>query len=116
MADTNNKLPDSSAIKSTRFSSFLSTLFGWRKNKSAVSSKKVDFVKVDLDAKEQRVGQALLNDSPNLGKELSQKAEELFDRWMSDNTDKLTELTLRKNRIEQIDFMVQNDPYVNRTV
>ena len=116
MADINNKLPDSSAIKSTRFSSFLSTLFGWRKNKSAVSSKKVDFVKVDLDAKEQRVGQALLNDSPNLGKELSQKAEELFDRWMSDNTDKLTELTLRKNRIEQIDFMVQNDPYVNRTV
>ena len=116
MADTENKLPDSSAIKSTRFSSFLSTLFGWRKNKSAVSSKKVDFVKVDLGAKEQRVGQALLNDSPNLGKELSQKAEELFDRWMSDNTDKLTELTLRKNRIEQIDFMVQNDPYVNRTV
>ena len=116
MADTDNKLPDSSAIKSTRFSSFLSTLFGWRKNKSVVSSKKVDFVKVDLGAKEQRVGQALLNDSPNLGKELSQKAEELFDRWMSDNTDKLTELTLRKNRIEQIDFMVQNDPYVNRTV
>ena len=116
MADTNNKLPDSSAIKSTRFSSFLSTLFGWRKNKSAVAGNKVDFVKVDLDAKEQRIGQALLNDTPNLRGDMSQKAEELFNRWLSDNTDKLSELTLRKNRIEQIDFMVQNDPYVNRTV
>ena len=116
MADTNNKLPDSSAIKSTRFSSFLSTLFGWRKNKSSVAGNKFDFVKVDLDAKEQRIGQALLNDTPNLRGDMSQKAEELFNRWLSDNTDKLSELTLRKNRIEQIDFMVQNDPYVNRTV
>ena len=61
MADTENKLPDSSAIKSTGFSSFLSTLFGWRKNKSTAVGKKVDFVRVDLDANEQRVGQALLN-------------------------------------------------------
>ena len=116
MADTENKLPDSSAIKSTGFSSFLSTLFGWRKNKSTAVGKKVDFVRVDLDANEQRVGQALLNKSPNLGTEMSQKVEELFNRWLSDNTDKLSELTLRKNRIDQIDFMVQNDPYVNRTV
>lgn len=117
MADTQtNKKPESSAIKSSGFTNFLSTLFGWRRNTSKGSAKVVDLTKVDIGGKDQRIGQALLNNLPNLKGTMNQTLDELFNSWLSDNTDKYTELQQRMNRIEQIDFMVQNDPYVGRTV
>lgn len=115
MADNNNKKPNSSAIKSSGFTNFLSTLFGWRRgNKQNRSG--VEFSKVDLGGQDQRIGQAFLNSLPNLQGSLNQKLEQLFDIWLTDNTDKYSELQQRINRVNQLEFMVQNDPYAGRTV
>lgn len=117
MPKENNTLPKSSAIKNSGFTNFLSTLFGWRKGKNnTVSSKNVEFTQVDLGAKDQRINQAFLNRAPNLKGALDDKLESLFNRWLSDNTDKMSELSLRTARMEQLEFMVQNDPVINRVV
>jgi len=110
--NTQSEIPQSSAIKRSAFGNFMSTLFGWRKT----DNKSVEFSKVDIDAKEQRIGQALLDNAPNLNAKMSQKLEELFNIWLSDNTDKFTEIQKRQNRNNQLLYMVLNDPYVNRTV
>lgn len=116
--DLNNKenlqkIPDSSAIKKSGFSNFMSTLFGWRRGKN---NNTVEFSKVDVNGKEQRIGQALLDNLPNVSGKMSDKLEELFNIWLSDNTDKYTEIQKRLNRINQLQYMILNDPYVNRVI
>lgn len=69
---------------------------------------------MDLDS-DQRVGQALLNSAVTAAP-LTEKLERLFQTWLSDNTDKLTELSARNQRISQLQYMYLNDPYANRTV
>ena len=115
MADNNTKKPNSSAIKSSGFTNFLSTLFGWRRSNNQKKSE-VEFSKVDVGGQDQRIGQALLNSLPNLQGQLGQKLEQLFDIWLTDNTDKYSELQQRINRVNQLEFMSQNDPYVGRIV
>ena len=112
----NGNLPDSSAIKSSGFSSFLSTLFGWRRTKGSASQGKVEFTKVDLGAKEQRIGQAFINNAPNLQGPMSEKLEQLFNIWLTDNTTRYEDLQERMSRISQLEYMVLNDPYAGRTV
>lgn len=109
-------LPDSSAIKSSGFSSFLSTLFGWRRTRGKASQGKIEFTKVDLGAKEQRIGQAFVNNAPNLQGPMSEKLEQLFDIWLTDNTARYEDLQERMSRINQLEYMVLNDPYAGRTV
>ena len=111
-----NPTNKTSAIKQSGFNRFLSTLFGWRKTSSNKSRSSVEFAQVDVGAKDQRVGQALINSAPNLKGPMSQKLEELFNLWLNDNTDKFNELQQRASRINQLEFMYLNDPYVNRTV
>lgn len=117
--DTNNMknitTPKSSAIKQSGFNRFLSTLFGWRRS-SNNSKSSVEFAQVDLGAKDQRVGQAFINNAPNLKGPMGQKLEELFNLWLNDNTDKFSDLQQRAQRLNQLEFMYLNDPYVNRTV
>lgn len=115
LKDTNKGLPDSSAIKSSGFSNFLSTLFGWRRSKGSASSN-LEFVQVDLGAKEQRIGQAFINNAPNVKGPMSEKLEELFNIWLTDNTARFEDLQERMSRVNQLDYMVLNDPYVGRTV
>lgn len=107
------QLPDSSAIKKSGFSNFMSTLFGWRRGKS---DRNVEFAKVDVKAKEQRIGQALIDELPNVQGQMGQKLEELFNIWLNDNTDKYNEIQKRLNRLNQLEYMVLNDPMVNRVV
>lgn len=109
----NNKI-ESSAIKQSGFSSFLSTLFGWRRNNKNKGN--IEFSQVDLSAKDQRIGQAFINNAPNLHGPMSQELEELFNIWLNDNTDKYQELQERAYRINQLEFMVLNDPHVGRAV
>ena len=116
LKDNNGKLPDSSAIKSSGFSNFLSTLFGWRRSKGTTASNKVEFTQVDLGAKEQRIGQAFINNAPNLEGPMSEKLEQLFNIWLTDNTTRYEDLQERMARISQLEYMVLNDPYVGRTV
>lgn len=107
------KIPDSSAIKKSGFSNFMSTLFGWRRGKN---NNTVELSKVDVKANEQRIGQALLDNLPNLNGQMGQKLEELFNIWLSDNTDRYQEIQKRMNRINQLQYMILNDPYTNRVI
>ena len=108
-------IPDSKLQKFT-FNKFLSSLFGWKKNTGDNHSKtNVEFVKVDLGSN-QRVGQSLLNNASLTQAPLSTKLETLYNRWLTDNTDKVTEIVARQARLDQLQFMIQNDPYVGRTV
>lgn len=108
-------IPDSKLQKFT-FNKFLSSLFGWKKNTGDNHNKtNVEFVKVDLGSN-QRVGQSLLNNASLTQAPLSTKLETLYNRWLTDNTDKVTEIIARQARLDQLQFMIQNDPYVGRTV
>lgn len=111
--DDLQQIPNSSAIKKSGFSNFMSTLFGWRRGKN---NNTVELSKVDIGAKEQRIGQALLDNLPNLNGQMSQKLEELFNIWLSDNTDRYQEILKRANRLNQLQYMILNDPYVNRVI
>ena len=109
-------IPDSSQIKRSGFNTFMGSLFGWRRNKNTSSAKdKIEFVKVDLGSDE-RVSQAFLNSKVDLKHPLNQRLDQLFDYWLSDNTDKFTELQERANRINQLSYMYLTDPYINRVV
>ena len=102
LKDNKGQLPDSSAIKSSGFSNFLSTLFGWRRSKNNVASNKVEFTQVDLGAKEQRIGQAFVNNAPNLKGPMSEKLEQLFNIWLTDNTTRYEDLHERMARVSQL--------------
>lgn len=104
-----SKVPQSSAIKRSGLSNFLSRLFGFQRNKN-----KLEFVKTDIGSGE-RIGQSLLASRVEATK-FSGKLESLYQYWLNDTTDKLTELASRKNRVDQLQYMYFNDPYANRTV
>lgn len=105
-----NKTPGGSAIKRAGLGTFLSRLFGFQRT----SDDKLEFTKVDVSSS-QRIGQALLN-STVVATPMSERLEGLFQTWLSDNTDKLNELSFRAQRVSQLQYMYLNDPYVNRTV
>ena len=121
MAD-NNTIPKDSQIKKSGFNNFMSRLFGWQRRNSNSSESKttsgmsgIDFTKVDVGS-DQRVGQALVNELLNTQGPLNEKLDSLFNRWLTDNSDKYTELYKRKDRIDQLSYAVLNDPYIGRTV
>jgi len=101
-----------SAIKKAGFSSFLSRLFGFQRSGS--NRNNIEFVKTDIGSKD-RVGQALLNNRVEKNS-LSERLESLYQYWLTDTTDIITDLSNRTSRVSQIQYMVLNDPYVNRTV
>lgn len=113
--NTNNIKP--SAIKKSGFNTFLSTLFGWRRNTSKNTPNNVTFTKVDVDSN-QRISQALLNkiNDFNSNGPLSENLERIFNFWLNDNTDSLLEISNRKDRVDQLTYAVLNDPYIGRTV
>ena len=95
MAD-NNTIPKDSQIKKSGFNNFMSRLFGWQRRNSNSSESKttsgmsgIDFTKVDVGS-DQRVGQALVNELLNTQGPLNEKLDSLFNRWLTDNSDKYT--------------------------
>jgi len=122
MSDSSDKknLPPQSAIKQQKFTNFLSSLFGWRrtpkKDKSGFSTAKQDiqFVSVDLDS-EKRTIQTLINNTLGSGK-LSSKLEELFNSWLQDTSDSITEISDRFKRVDQLTYAAQNDPFIGRII
>lgn len=111
-----------SAVKRQGFTGYMSSLFGWKarpdtssKGLGASSSQiPVDFVKVDVSSK-QRVTQAALEQALNNTK-LSEKLEALFNSWLSDTTDSLTEISNRFKRVDQLTYAKLNDPFIGRVV
>lgn len=104
-----------SKLQKFSFNRFLGSLFGWKKN-SGVNRRQsnVEFVKVDVGSN-QRVSQAFLNQHLSSAP-LSTKLDALYTKWLSDNTDKTTEIAARMSRLDQLQFMIQNDPYASRAV
>lgn len=115
MAEENNKninLPTESQVKKSGFSGFMSKLFGWQRTKSGSN---IEMVNVDIGSKK-RISQAMMNSMEVNKTPMSERVEDLFDRWLVDNTDKISELQDRNQRVEQLSYMTLNDPYVNRAV
>ena len=113
---TNNPLPTESQIKKSGFNQFMSSLFGWRRSRAKSSASEIQFTKVDLGS-DQRINQALVNKlTASSSGPLNQKLDQLFNSWLNDNTDKVTEIINRKQRVDQISYAILNDPYINRTV
>lgn len=109
-------LPQTSAVKQSGLNRFLSTLFGWRRNTGKTKTDtNLEFTKVDTASK-QRIGQALVNDLAVPTGPMNEKLEQLFNHWLTDTTDKFAEIQDRKARIDQLQYMVQTDPFVARTV
>lgn len=111
--DKKIELPTESKIKKASFNNFMTKLFGFRRKKNSANT--IEFTKVDLGS-EERVGQAFLNQVLNTGSPLSENLEKLFNLWLNDNTDKLSEIQKRRDRIDQLCYAVLNDPYIGRTV
>lgn len=113
---TPNNLPTDSQIKRSGLNQFLSTLFGWRRNRSNGGTNSIEFTKVDVGS-EQRVNQALVNKlAAESSGPFNQKLETLFNSWLNDNTDKLNDIVKRRQRVDQLQYAVLNDPYINRAV
>lgn len=106
-------IPNGSAIKRNKLSQFLSTLFGFRKSNK--SNNGVEFTHVDIDSND-KVTQALLMKQLQLNKPLSSKLESLYNYWLCDNTEKYDELQKRFERIQNLEYMYLNDPFVHQTV
>lgn len=111
-----NNLPTDSQIKRSGLNQFLSTLFGWRRNKTNGGTGSIEFTKVDVGS-EQRVNQALVNKlAAESSGPFNQKLETLFNSWLNDNTDKLSDIVKRRQRVDQLQYAILNDPYINRAV
>ena len=106
------KLPTDSKIKKSGFNNFMTKLFGFRRSND---NKNIEFTQVDVDSS-QRVGQALINELSTPTGPLHSTAEKLFNYWLNDTTDNYTELSNRKQRVDQLAYAVLNDPYIGQTV
>lgn len=112
-----------SAIQKQGFTRFLSTLFGWRQAPVARNAAGqplgtrdagVEFVSVDVGSA-QRVTQAAVEQALSNPK-LSERLEALFNSWLSDTTDSLTEMANRAKRVDQLTYAKLNDPFIGRVV
>ena len=112
-SDKNNTLPTGSQIKKSSFSNFMTRLFGFRRK--AGSSKEIEFVQVDAGS-DDRIGQAFLNTSISNYPGMSEHLEKYYQSWLTDTTDKSTELMQRKERVDQLSYAVLNDPIIGRVV
>ena len=113
MAEDKKILPTDSKIKKSGFNNFMTKLFGFRRSGDKVND--IEFTQVDVDSA-QRIGQAYLNELSTPNKPLSEKAEKLFNYWLNDNTDTYSDLSNRRQRVDQLSYAVLNDPYINQTV
>lgn len=109
----NRQYPGDSQIKRSGLNNFMSTLFGWRRPKSG--GNRPEFLQVDVGNQE-KVGQALLQKLAVPNAALSKRLNQLYDSWLMD-TEVNDQLFLsRFERCQQLDYMVRNDPYVQRFV
>jgi len=116
MSDKINS-PAASVIKRQGLANYMSTLFGWKQSASAIDMKRVpvDFVNVDIGNPGQRLSMATADQLLKKGK-LSDRLEELFNSWLSDNTDSAGEIIDRSKRVDQLQYAKLNDPFIGRVV
>ena len=110
-----------SQIARQGFMGRLSSLWGWRASSAQDSQTKlskkagVQFVRVDPNNKSMReldakLG-ALFQNVP-----LSDRLEKLFEAWLRDSTNGYDDLRDRQKRINELNFMYYNDPFISRVV
>jgi len=96
-----------------KFFSSLTRLFGFNKRTGRNNKTEVEFVKVD-PSHEMRVAQA------KIGKvfksKMSERLEEYFNAWLNETTDTIGTLQDRFKRIAELEFAINNDPFLGMTV
>ena len=110
------ELPKESQIQKSGFTTFMSTLFGFRRNSDPVGNRTsgpIIPVKVDINSNE-RVGQAFLGQVFQSGP-MSEKLSKLLNAYYQDS-DKYAEIAGRKTRVDQITYAITTDPLIGRTV
>lgn len=96
-----------------KFFTSLSRLFGFNKRSGRNNKTEIEFVKVD-PSHEMRVAQA------KMGKvfksKMSERLEEYFNAWLNETTDTIGTLQDRFKRIAELEFAINNDPFLGMTV
>lgn len=110
-----------SSIKKQGFTSYMSALYGWKAKRGGSETQKlgateqpVEFVNVDVGSA-QRMIQAAAEQFLNNTK-LSERLETLFNSWLDDTSDSLTEIADRTRRVDQLTYAKLNDPFIGRVV
>lgn len=91
----------------------LTSLFGFRRaspnKRNSVNN--VEFIKVDQNS-DLRLAQAKI--AKTFSTKLTGKLGELFDAWLKDTTDTYRILEDRNKRISELEFSIQNDPFLSQ--
>jgi len=106
--------PDQHSPQSNRkFFASLSKLFGFRRSGNKQGNKGVEFVKVDPQS-EMSVAQAKIGKV--MRTKMGDRLEEYFNAWLNETTDSVGTLQDRFKRIAELEFAINNDPFLGMTV
>lgn len=108
-----------SAIKQQGFTRFMSTLYGWTANRGSKKNRglgsqeqPVAFTQVDVGSTQREIQAAVEKAISNT--KLSERLEALFNSWLNDTSDSLTEIANRARRVDQLTYAKLNDPFIGR--
>lgn len=96
-----------------KFFSSLSKLFGFRKTNSKQNKHSIQFVKVDPES-DFRVAQSKIGKV--IKTKMGDRLEELFNAWLTETTDSMGGLADRFKRIAELEFAINNDPFLGLVV
>jgi len=95
------------------FFSNLSKLFGFRRSTKKVGQSNIEFVKVDPQS-DLRVAQSKIGKV--LRTKMGDRLEEYFNAWLNETTDTTSSLQDRFKRISELEFAINNDPFLGMVV
>jgi hypothetical protein len=109
-----NKKPKDTVASNRKFLTNLSNLFGFKKssNKGSIQNK-IDFVKVDPQS-DLSVAQAKLGKV--LKTKMGERLGDYFNAWLNETTDTIGTLQDRFKRIAELEFAINNDPFLGMVV
>ncbi len=118
VTDDNNNIkavrPNQHSPQSNKkFFASLSKLFGFKRSGNKQGNKGVEFVKVDPQS-EMSVAQAKIGKV--MRTKMGDRLEEYFNAWLNETTDSVGSLQDRFKRIAELEFAINNDPFLGMTV
>jgi len=97
----------------TKFIGNISKLFGFQKKASKDGRSNIQFVKVDPDSN-MSVAQSKIGKIMNT--KMGSRLEEYFNSWLNETTDTIGTLQDRFKRISELEFAINNDPFLGMSV
>ncbi len=98
---------------SKKFFSNLTKLFGFRRKNNKNGKSDIEFVKVDPQS-DLRVAQSKIGKV--LKSKMGDRLEEYFNAWLNETTDTVGSLQDRFKRISELEFAINNDPFLGMVV